>query len=75
MSKLHPKDRKRVARKLVKRVRRDVGYLLKPRPRLLPFKLWVSLLASLLYLDKKNLQDICLISSTKQNRKQTGKTV
>ena len=65
---LNNKDRKQVARKFVKRVRKDVGYLLKPRPLFLPFKAWVYILSKFLILDNKTLKEICLTSSSKINK-------
>jgi len=59
------KDRKRIARKFIKRARKDVSWLLKPRPRFMPFGMWIWLLSSLLTLDNKSLKDVCLISSSK----------
>lgn len=72
---LSVKNRKRIARKFIKRTRKDVSYLLKPRPRFIPFDIWVWLLSSLLTLDNNSLKDICLISSSKQNRTTKTKTV
>lgn len=64
LNNLSVKDRKRVARKLIKRVRKDISYLLKPRPLLMPFKLWIWFLSKFLLIDNKTLKDICLISSS-----------
>jgi len=66
--KLSPKDRKHVARKFIKRARKDVGYLLKPRPWFIPFNTWVKILSKFLYLDNQSLKNICLISSSKQSK-------
>lgn len=74
-SKLNPKDRKRIAQKLLKRMRKDVGWLIKPRPRMIPFNLWLWVLTSVLYLDNNSLKDICLISSSKPNKTNNGKTL
>lgn len=63
--KMNKRDRKYIAKKFVKRMRKDVGYLLKPKSRLIPFKVHVWLLSRLLYLDNKSLSKICLISSSK----------
>ena len=65
---LTTKDRKRVARKFIKRARKDVSYLLKPKPWYIPFKLWITILSYFLTLDNKSLKDICLISSSKINK-------
>lgn len=68
LNRMNRKDRKRVARKFIKRTRKDVSYLLKPKPRFIPFNAWVWILANLLYLDNKSLKDICLISSSKTSK-------
>ena len=65
---LSTKDRKRVARKFIKRIRKDVGYLLKPKPWFIPFKIWISILAYFLTIDNQSLKDICLISSSKTSK-------
>ena len=62
------RDRKYIAKKFIKRVRKDVGYLLKPKPRLMPFRLHIWLLSRLLHLDNKSLKKICLISSSKAKK-------
>ena len=68
------KDRKRIAQKYIKRVRKDISYLLKPRPIFLPFNAWIWVLSKLLFLDNKSLTDICLISSSKTNKIKSDKT-
>lgn len=50
---------------LVNQIRKDVGYLLKPRPFLLPFGVWIFILSRLIKLDNKSLESICLASSSK----------
>ena len=65
---MNSRDRKYIAKKFIKRVRKDVGYLLKPRPMFMPFKFHVWLLSKLLYLDNKSLSKICLTSSSKVKR-------
>lgn len=75
LNNLSVKDRKRVARKFIKRTRKDVSYLLKPRPRLMPFKIWVLILSKFLFLDNKTLKDICLISSSTKKQSKRLKTV
>jgi len=75
LNKLHFKDRKRIARKFIKRARRDVSYLLKPRPKLIPFKIWIYFLSRFLYLDNNSLKEICLISSSKINKTKKQKIV
>jgi hypothetical protein len=67
--KISTKDRKRIAQKFIKRARKDISYLLKPRPRFLPFAVWITILAYFLKLDNKSLKDICLISSSKTSKK------
>ncbi len=70
LSRLNNKDRKQVARKFIKRARKDVSYLLKPRPIYLPFAAWIWILSKFLNLDNKTLQDACLISSSKISKTQ-----
>lgn len=72
---LSVKDRKRVARKFIKRTRKDVSYLLKPRPRFMPFNAWLWLLSQFLFLDNKTLKDICLISSSTNDKTRKAKIV
>jgi len=68
LARLNKKDRKRIAQKFIKRTRKDVSYLLKPRPFFLTTKLWVLIISKFLYLDRNNLEKICLISSSKTNK-------
>lgn len=65
---MNKRDRKYIAKKFIKRVRKDVGYLLKPKPRLMPFNVHVWLLSKLLYLDNKSLSKICLTTSSKAKK-------
>lgn len=75
ISKLNKRDRKYVAKKFIKRARKDVGYLLKPRPFWLPFYIHLWLLTKLLYLDNKSLERLCITSMQNTNKGRKAKTV
>lgn len=66
--KLSKRDRRYLAKKMLKRVRKDVGYLLKPKPRWITFNFHVWLLSKLLFLDNKSLEKLCLTSSSEQKK-------
>lgn len=68
---LNKRERKYLAKKMIKRVRKDVGYLLKPKSWWMPFDFHVWLLSRLLYLDNKSLKRICLISDHTSEQKKT----
>lgn len=73
-AKLSKRDRKYVAKKSIKRARKDVGYLLKPRPFWLPFNFHLWFLTKLLFLDNKSLKNICLISTQNIDKSKKSKT-
>lgn len=70
MSQYSPRQMKKIRqdlrRNFINEMRRDVSYLLKPRPRLLPFKIWIIILSKLLKLDNESIKYICSTSSSKQ---------
>ena len=74
-SKIDQRTRKYIARKVLKQMRKDVTWLMKPRPIWLPYKIWFSLLTNLLYLDNKSIKKICSGTSleikTNKTKKQT----
>jgi len=74
ITKMSKRDRKYVAKKFIKRARKDVGYLLKPRPFWLPFNIHLWLLTKLLFLDNESLKKICLISTQNINKIKKTKT-
>lgn len=74
-AKLNRRDRKYIAKKFLKMARKDVGYLLKPRPFWLPFNFHLWLLTKLLFLDNKSLKNICLISTQNIDKSKKPKTV
>jgi hypothetical protein len=51
---------------LVEQIRKDISYLLKPRPFYLPFSVWIWVLSKLIKFDNKSLQEICLVSSSQK---------
>jgi hypothetical protein len=69
MSEYSPRQMRKIRRDLrynfIKEMKRDVSYLLKPRPRILPFKIWIWCLAKLLKLDNESIKHVCLTSSSK----------
>jgi hypothetical protein len=52
--------------KFIAQQRKDVSYLLKPRPFLMPFTMWIWLLSKLLRLDNESIKTICSTSSSIQ---------
>lgn len=72
MQKFSQRQLKKLKRGLYKNLivqqRKDVSYLLKPRPRLLPFDLWIWILDKLLKLDNESIKNICSTSSQNENK-------
>lgn len=75
ITRLNKKDRKRIAQKLVKRMRKDVGWLLKPRPFFMTNKMWVWAMSQFLYLDNNSIKTICSISSSTEKKTMKKQTL
>lgn len=51
--------------RLLQQMRKDVEYIIEPKPKYLPFKVWVFILHKLLKIEKQILIKICHNKSTK----------